>query len=75
MSHLLSCDNIFMDTLKRFSGCLLGLAIGDVVGTTVEFKERAKFPHVIDMVGTEPFDLKLGEWTDGTSVALCLAEA
>ncbi|BAU14009.1 ADP-ribosylglycohydrolase [Leptolyngbya sp. NIES-3755] len=26
-----------MNTLERFRGCLLGLAIGDAVGTTVEF--------------------------------------
>ena len=64
-----------MDMLKRFSGCLLGLAVGDAVGTTVEFRERGKFPPVTDMVGRGPFDLKPGEWTDDTSMALCLAES
>jgi len=64
-----------MDMLKRFSGCLLGLAVGDAVGTTVEFRERGKFPAVTDMVGKGPFDLKPGAWTDDTSMALCLAES
>jgi ADP-ribosyl-[dinitrogen reductase] hydrolase len=31
-----------MDSLKdRFRGCLLGLAVGDAVGTTLEFKPTA----------------------------------
>jgi ADP-ribosyl-[dinitrogen reductase] hydrolase len=61
--------------LKRFSGCLLGLAVGDAVGTTVEFRERGKFPPVTDMVGGGPFALRPGAWTDDTSMALCPAES
>jgi ADP-ribosyl-[dinitrogen reductase] hydrolase len=62
-----------MDTLNRFRGCLLGLAVGDAVGTTVEFQSRGTFPPVTDMVGGGPFNLRAGEWTDDTSMALCLA--
>ena len=57
----------------RFRGCLLGLAVGDAVGTTLEFKRRASFTPITDMVGGGPFRLKAGEWTDDTSMALCLA--
>ena len=57
----------------RFCGCLLGLAVGDAVGTTVEFRPRATFPLVTDMTGGGPFKLNAGEWTDDTSMALCLA--
>lgn len=56
----------------RSRGCLLGLAVGDAVGTTVEFKKRGSFPPVTDMVGGGPFHLKPGQWTDDTSMALCL---
>lgn len=56
-----------------FAGCLLGLACGDAIGTTVEFKPRGSFQPVTDMVGGGPFNLKAGEWTDDTSMALCLA--
>ncbi len=59
----------------RFLGCLLGLACGDAVGTTVEFRPRGTFDPVTDMVGGGPFQLKAGEWTDDTSMALCLAES
>jgi ADP-ribosyl-[dinitrogen reductase] hydrolase len=59
--------------LDRFHGCLFGLACGDAVGTTVEFKPRGTFAPITDMVGGGPFRLKAGEWTDDTSMALCLA--
>lgn len=59
----------------RFQGCLLGLAVGDAVGTSVEFQPRGTFEPVTDMVGGGPFDLKPGQWTDDTSMALCLAES
>ena len=59
----------------RYQGCLMGLAVGDAMGTTVEFKPRDSFPPVTDMVGGGPFRLQPGEWTDDTSMALCLAES
>ncbi|HEY9737660.1 MAG TPA: ADP-ribosylglycohydrolase family protein [Trichocoleus sp.] len=62
-----------MNSLERFRGCLLGLAAGDAVGTTAEFKPRGTFSPVTDMVGGGPFGLKPGQWTDDTSMALCLA--
>lgn len=59
--------------INHFRGCLLGLAVGDAVGTTAEFKPRGTFPPVTDMVGGGPFGLQAGQWTDDTSMALCLA--
>jgi len=60
---------------KRYQGALLGLAAGDAVGTTVEFKPRGSFTPLTDMVGGGPFRLKAGQWTDDTSMALCLANS
>ncbi len=57
----------------RFLGCLTGLAVGDAVGTTLEFRSPGTFAPIDDMVGGGPFNLKPGEWTDDTSMALCLA--
>lgn len=63
-----------MDKNKdRYLGCLIGLACGDAVGTTVEFMARGTFPPVTDMVGGGPFGLPPGAWTDDTSMALCMA--
>jgi ADP-ribosylglycohydrolase len=59
----------------RYRGALLGLAVGDALGTTVEFKAPGTFPPVTDIVGGGPFELRPGEWTDDTSMALCLAES
>lgn len=60
---------------QRYLGTLAGLACGDAVGTTVEFSARGSFAPVTDMVGQGLFRLKAGEWTDDTSMALCLAES
>lgn len=60
---------------ERYRGCLLGLACGDAVGTTVEFMPRGSFVPVKDMRGGGPFGLAPGQWTDDTSMALCLAES
>ncbi len=64
-----------MEVITRQRGCLLGLACGDAVGTTVEFCARGSFPPMTDMVGGGPFRLPVGAWTDDTSMALCLASS
>ncbi|RMO75466.1 ADP-ribosylglycohydrolase protein [Pseudomonas syringae pv. maculicola] len=68
-----ACTLTEEQTLDRAKGGLLGLAIGDAVGTTLEFLPRDR-SHVHDMVGGGPFRLNPGEWTDDTSMALCLAD-
>ena len=64
-----------MASVDRAVGALLGLACGDAVGTTLEFKSPGTFEPITDMVGGGPFGLRPGEWTDDTSMALCLAES
>ncbi|HEY9838684.1 MAG TPA: ADP-ribosylglycohydrolase family protein [Vampirovibrionales bacterium] len=64
-----------MEKIARYRGCLLGLAVGDALGTTLEFKKPGTFTPITDMVGGGIFHLKPGEWTDDTSMALCLAES
>jgi len=59
----------------RAIGALLGLAVGDAVGTTLEFKARDSYPTLTDMVGGGPFGLKPGQWTDDTAMALALADS
>jgi ADP-ribosyl-[dinitrogen reductase] hydrolase len=61
--------------LHRYRGCLLGMAAGDALGTTLEFRMPGSFTPIQDMVGCGPFGLAPGQWTDDTSMALCLAES
>jgi ADP-ribosyl-[dinitrogen reductase] hydrolase len=63
------------DVQDRAVGALIGLAVGDAVGTTLEFKPRDSYPPLEDMVGGGPFGLKPGQWTDDTSMALALADS
>jgi ADP-ribosyl-[dinitrogen reductase] hydrolase len=59
----------------RAVGAMLGLAVGDAVGTTLEFKARDSYLLLTDMIGGGPFKLEPGQWTDDTSMALALAES
>ena len=59
----------------RALGAFLGLAIGDAVGTTLEFSSRDSHPRLEDMKGGGPFSLPLGAWTDDTAMALALADS
>ena len=51
------------------------MAVGDALGTTLEFEAPGTFEPITDMIGGGPFRLKPGQWTDDTSMALCLAES
>ncbi|WP_339067027.1 ADP-ribosylglycohydrolase family protein [Teredinibacter turnerae] len=64
-----------LDRKQRYRGSLLGLATGDALGTTVEFQPRGSFEPITDMVGGGPFHLRPGQWTDDTSMALCLGHS
>jgi ADP-ribosyl-[dinitrogen reductase] hydrolase len=59
----------------RAVGAFLGLAVGDGLGTTLEFTRRDARPRVTDLVGGGPFGLMPGEWTDDTAMALALADS
>jgi ADP-ribosyl-[dinitrogen reductase] hydrolase len=59
----------------RAVGAMMGLAVGDAIGTTLEFAARPSSPRLSDMVGGGPFRLKPGQWTDDTSLSLALADS
>src|SRR5206468_1467129 len=60
---------------ERAIGSLLGLAVGDALGTTLEFSGRDSRRRLTDIEGGGPFQLKPGEWTDDTSMALALTDS
>lgn len=59
----------------RAVGALLGLAVGDAVGTTLEFRPRDSYAPLTDIIGGGPFRLEAGVWTDDTAMALALADS
>ena len=59
----------------RAIGALLGLAIGDAIGATLETALRDSCAPVEDMIGGGLFRLEPGQWTDDTSLALALGES
>ena len=64
-----------MDRTERYRGALLGLACGDALGSSVEFSRPGTFEPVTGFRGGGPFNLAPGQWTDDTSMAMCLAES
>jgi ADP-ribosyl-[dinitrogen reductase] hydrolase len=62
-------------TCNRMIGSLIGLAIGDALGASVEFRPQQYLAAnpVSKMVGGGTWGLEVGKWTDDTSMALCLA--
>lgn len=64
-----------MNTKDRFMGAMFGMATGDALGATVEFKARGTFEPLTTIVGGGAFDLSPGDWTDDTSMGLCIAES
>jgi ADP-ribosyl-[dinitrogen reductase] hydrolase len=73
---LLIDNGAMTDSIERDRGSLIGLAVSDALGTTLEFSPPRSFRPIDDPpIGGRPFELKPGEWTDDTSRALCQAES
>lgn len=63
-----------VSTRSRYLGAMMGLAVGDTLGASVEFLPRDSY-SLTDMPTTEIRGVMPGYFTDDTSMALCLAES
>jgi ADP-ribosylglycohydrolase len=69
------------DSRERSNGALWGQAVGDALGTTVEFSAAERIAHrpkdgwPREIIGAGPFHLAAGQVTDDTELALCLARS
>lgn len=61
-------SNNKLPLMNKWMGSIVGLAIGDQLGSLVEGKSRGSFERIIDMQD-DTF------WTDDTSQALCIADS
>ncbi|MBY4403499.1 ADP-ribosylglycohydrolase family protein [Rhodococcus fascians] len=66
--------NLTDNQRDRARGVLLGTAVGDALGAGHEFGYPTP-ETAIAMIGGGAFDWAPGEWTDDTSMALCVASA
>jgi ADP-ribosyl-[dinitrogen reductase] hydrolase len=61
-----------MSEQDRIAGAMLGMAAGDALGAGYEFEDLPR--GEISMIGGGLGDFAPGEWTDDTSMAICIAE-
>ncbi|MGH8261964.1 MAG: ADP-ribosylglycohydrolase family protein, partial [Steroidobacteraceae bacterium] len=59
----------------RYLGALVGLAVGDALGVSLQFRKPGTFTALGDIIGGGPFELPRGAWSDDTAMTLCLAES
>ncbi|CAF4871275.1 unnamed protein product, partial [Rotaria sp. Silwood1] len=65
------------DIVDRIKGSMFGLALGDALGAHVEFRPQSYLAAnpVTDLTGGGTWGLEKGQFTDDTSMALCLANS
>lgn len=62
--------------LDKAKGMFLGLAVGDALGTTLEFsRPEVGDKQLTEIIGGGPFHLQPGHFTDDTSMAIAMAES
>ena len=79
---MLIAEGLGMDMQDKFTGCLLGLACGDYLGATVEFRTKANLSKVFPEGRVKPLAIDFhghanitGFYTDDTCQMICLAES
>lgn len=67
-----------MKSLDKIKGGMFGLAIGDALGGTTEFMSeeqiKSAYGQLTEIIGSGRWNLKPGETTDDTAMALCVAK-
>ena len=64
-----------IDRRDLYYGSILGLALGDALGTRSQGLKPGEFEFLNEPSGGGAFRLEAGEWTDETATSMCLAES
>lgn len=68
--------NFDLTKKNRTVGCLIGLAVSDALSTGVGIHSNSHLRHPItNMTSVGKWGLQAGQWTDDTSMTLCLASS
>src|SRR6056297_341017 len=60
---------------NKFKGALMGLIVGDALGAPFEGMSGSEIEFNSKMENGGPNNIRAGQWTDDSSMALCLAES
>ena len=61
--------------MRTLRDAIYGVAVGDALGSPVQFMERGSYPKVTEMLYCHIFKKKVGTWTDDTSLTLALCDS
>ena len=61
--------------IDKYMWIMFGWAVWDALGSATEFLRPGMFAHLTDMIWSIKFKTKPWEWTDDTSMTLCLAQS
>ncbi len=71
-----SLDPALLGRLRaRYHGGVIGLACGDALGASTQYRRPGSFAPLTGFVGGGHWQLPPGAWTDDTAMSLCLAES
>jgi len=62
---------------KRALGCMMGMVVGDALGAPLEFTpiQYETDEIVTEMIDSDHFGLRSGQYTDDSSMGLCIADS
>lgn len=63
------------DIYNRLKGMIYGLVVGDCLGACIEFSDKDNHLFVTDYQNGGPHNLRAGDWTDDTAMALAIMDS
>lgn len=61
--------------VAKLRDAVYGVAVGDALGSPVQFQDRGTYPQVTEMMYCDCFGKEAGTWTDDTSMTLALCDS